>query len=46
MTQLECKMAEMTTTMCHWQDNIVTNYLELNQHIMTMEDNQHKFIWW
>ncbi|KAG6326083.1 hypothetical protein ID866_13006 [Astraeus odoratus] len=44
MTQLECEMAKMTTSMCHWWDNIITNYLKLNQHIMTMEENQHKFI--
>ncbi|KAG6327687.1 hypothetical protein ID866_11402 [Astraeus odoratus] len=44
MTQLEHKMAKMTTNMCHWQDNIITDYLKLNQHIRTMEDNQHEFI--
>ncbi|KAG6326805.1 hypothetical protein ID866_12284 [Astraeus odoratus] len=38
MTWLECEMAEMTTTMCCWWDNIVSDYLELNQHIMTMEE--------
>ncbi|KAG6326667.1 hypothetical protein ID866_12422, partial [Astraeus odoratus] len=44
MTWLEYKMAEMTSNMCHWQDDIVADYLKLNQHIRTMEDNQHKFI--
>ncbi|KAG6327009.1 hypothetical protein ID866_12081 [Astraeus odoratus] len=44
MTQLEHEMAEMTSNMCHWWDNIITEYLDLNQHVRTMEDNQHKFI--
>ncbi|KAG6327565.1 hypothetical protein ID866_11524 [Astraeus odoratus] len=44
MTWLEHKMAEMTTTICHWQDDIVGDYLELNEHIMTMEENQCRFI--
>ncbi|KAG6327983.1 hypothetical protein ID866_11106 [Astraeus odoratus] len=44
MTQLEQEMAEMTTTMHHWQDSFVTDYLELNGHIMAMEENQWKFI--
>ncbi|KAG6325853.1 hypothetical protein ID866_13236 [Astraeus odoratus] len=46
MTWLECEMAEMTTTMHCWWDNIISDYLELNWHIMTMEDNQYKFIMW
>ncbi|KAG6327369.1 hypothetical protein ID866_11720 [Astraeus odoratus] len=46
MTWLECKMAKMTTSMHHWWDDIITNYLEHNQHVMIMEDNQHKFIKW
>ncbi|KAG6328068.1 hypothetical protein ID866_11021 [Astraeus odoratus] len=44
MTWLECEMAKMATTMCCWWDNIISDYLKLNQHIMTMEENQHKFI--
>ncbi|KAG6326374.1 hypothetical protein ID866_12715, partial [Astraeus odoratus] len=40
MTWLEHKMAKMTSNMCHWWDDIVTNYLKLNQCIRTMEDNQ------
>ncbi|KAG6325862.1 hypothetical protein ID866_13227 [Astraeus odoratus] len=44
MTWLEHKMAEMITSMHCWQDDIVADYLKLNQCIMTMEDNQHKFI--
>ncbi|KAG6327183.1 hypothetical protein ID866_11906 [Astraeus odoratus] len=44
MTQLEQEMAKMTTTMCHWQDNFVANYLELNGCIMAMEENQQRFI--
>ncbi|KAG6327411.1 hypothetical protein ID866_11678 [Astraeus odoratus] len=44
MTQLEHEMAEMTRNMCCWWDNIVADYLELNQHVKTMEDNQCKFI--
>ncbi|KAG6327779.1 hypothetical protein ID866_11312 [Astraeus odoratus] len=44
MTQLEYKMAEMTSNMHHWWDDIITKYLDLNQHVRTMEDNQHKFI--
>ncbi|KAG6326075.1 hypothetical protein ID866_13014 [Astraeus odoratus] len=44
MAQLEWEMAEMTTTMhCQW-DNFVTDYLELNDHIMAMEENQWRFI--
>ncbi|KAG6328144.1 hypothetical protein ID866_10945 [Astraeus odoratus] len=37
-------MAEMTTTIHCWQVNIIGDYLKLNQHIMTMKVNQHKFI--
>ncbi|KAG6327881.1 hypothetical protein ID866_11208 [Astraeus odoratus] len=44
MTQLEHEMAEMTSNMHCWWDDIITNYLELNQHVRTMEDIQHKFI--
>ncbi|KAG6326110.1 hypothetical protein ID866_12979 [Astraeus odoratus] len=44
MTQLEQKMAEMTTTMCCWQGNCITDYLELNGHIIAMEENQWRFI--
>ncbi|KAG6326328.1 hypothetical protein ID866_12761 [Astraeus odoratus] len=44
MTWLEQEMTEMTTTMHHWQVNIITDYLELNGHIMAMEKNQPKFI--
>ncbi|KAG6325735.1 hypothetical protein ID866_13354 [Astraeus odoratus] len=36
----------MTSNMCCWQDNIITNYLKLNQCIRTREDNQCKFIRW
>ncbi|KAG6329358.1 hypothetical protein ID866_9730 [Astraeus odoratus] len=39
MTQLEHEMAEMTSNMCHWWDDIITKYLEPNQCIRTMEDN-------
>ncbi|KAG6326289.1 hypothetical protein ID866_12800 [Astraeus odoratus] len=46
MTQLEHEMAEMTSNMHCWQDNIIADYLELNQHVRTMEDNQHEFIRW
>ncbi|KAG6329961.1 hypothetical protein ID866_9128 [Astraeus odoratus] len=46
MTQLEQEMAEMTTTMHHWQDNFVADYLELNGCIMAMEENQWRFINW
>ncbi|KAG6326851.1 hypothetical protein ID866_12238 [Astraeus odoratus] len=44
MTQLEWEMAEMTTTMHHWQDNFIADYLELNDHLMVMEENQQRFI--
>ncbi|KAG6326882.1 hypothetical protein ID866_12207, partial [Astraeus odoratus] len=44
MTQLEHEMAKMTSNIHHWWDDIITNYLELNQHVRTMEDNQCKFI--
>ncbi|KAG6326872.1 hypothetical protein ID866_12217, partial [Astraeus odoratus] len=44
MTGLEHKMTKMTSNMHHWWDDIVAKYLELNQCIRTMEDNQHKFI--
>ncbi|KAG6328105.1 hypothetical protein ID866_10984 [Astraeus odoratus] len=44
ITQLEHEMAEMTSNMCCWWDDIVANYLKLNQCIRTMEDNQHAFI--
>ncbi|KAG6325922.1 hypothetical protein ID866_13167, partial [Astraeus odoratus] len=44
MTWLDHKMAKMTSNMHCWQDDIVAKYLDLNQHIRTMEDNQHKFI--
>ncbi|KAG6326347.1 hypothetical protein ID866_12742 [Astraeus odoratus] len=46
MTWLEHEVAKMTRNMHHWQDDIVADYLELNQHVKTMEDNQRKFIWW
>ncbi|KAG6328361.1 hypothetical protein ID866_10728 [Astraeus odoratus] len=36
----------MTAAMCHWQDNFIANYLDLNEHIMTMEENQCRFINW
>ncbi|KAG6327101.1 hypothetical protein ID866_11988 [Astraeus odoratus] len=39
MTWLEQKMAEMTATMCHWWDNFIADYLELNDCIMVMEEN-------
>ncbi|KAG6328812.1 hypothetical protein ID866_10277 [Astraeus odoratus] len=44
MTWLEHKMAKMTTTMCCWWDDIIGDYLKLSEHIMTMEENQHRFI--
>ncbi|KAG6325916.1 hypothetical protein ID866_13173, partial [Astraeus odoratus] len=44
MTQLEHEMAEMTSNMHHWWDDIIAEYLDLNQHVRTMEDNQHEFI--
>ncbi|KAG6326923.1 hypothetical protein ID866_12166 [Astraeus odoratus] len=44
MTRLEHKWAKMTSNMHCWWDNIVAKYLELNQHVRTMEDNQHEFI--
>ncbi|KAG6325811.1 hypothetical protein ID866_13278 [Astraeus odoratus] len=44
MTRLEHEMAEMTRNMHCWRDDIVTDYLKLNQHVKTMEDNQCKFI--
>ncbi|KAG6326769.1 hypothetical protein ID866_12320 [Astraeus odoratus] len=41
MTQLKHEMAEMTSNMHCWWDNIVAKYLDLTQHVRTMEDNQY-----